>query len=135
MPGRSEDLFVVPRAGPRRARVLLVDGDSPRRHELAAALVEQGLSVDEARGASDALAIVTYARPDVVVYGLGWGATLRALDQLTARAADRGPRPAVVLLTPAWVQARRGVTLRGAVPTEAILAAVRRALVHARARR
>ncbi len=113
----------------RRQRVLLVDSEGFTRNMLAQALAEQGLTVDEARDAHDALEIVDYAPPDVVVYTLGWGAGLHQLDELEASVEEHGEcPPAVVLSTPGWVRAKRGITLRGPVRIHELVAAIRRAL-------
>lgn len=113
----------------RRRRVLLVDGDAETRTMVAQALVDDGLTVDEAVDANDALTIVDYAPPDVVVYSLGWGAGLRALDRLEEAVIEHGdPAPAVVLRTPAWVRAERGITVRGRVAVHELVAVIERAV-------
>jgi DNA-binding NarL/FixJ family response regulator len=129
VPGPTRDDVLEDRAA--RPRVLLVHGDAHARHALASTLATEGMTVDEARSARDAEAIAGYAPPDVVVYGLGWGSRLRQLDALSAAVEQR---PAVVLLTPAWVRARRGVTLRGRVGSAELVSAVGRALRERRAR-
>ncbi len=112
-----------------RARVLLVNGEDASRSMLAQALAEQGITVDEASDAHDALEIVDYAPPDVVVYTLGWGAGLHELDELEAAVEEHGEcPPAVVLSTPAWIRAQRGITLRGPAQIHELIAAIRRAL-------
>lgn len=114
---------------PTRHRVLLVDGDVGTRTLLAQALTMQGLTVDEASDAHDAMAIAVVAPPDVVVYSLGWGAGLHQLDELEEAVEERGaPAPAIVLTTPVWMRAKRGITLRGPVRIAELLAAIRRAL-------
>lgn len=116
---------VVPSKAPRRRRVLLVGGDDETRTLVAQALADEGLTVDEAIDARDALDIVGYAPPDVVSYSLGWGAGMRALDELERTIVERGHRaPAVVLSTPAWARAERGVTLRGRVRPHELIAAI-----------
>ncbi len=116
---------LVSSTAPRRRRVLLVGGDDEVRTLVAQALVDEGLTVDEAVDAHDALDIVGYAPPDVVSYSLGWGAGLRALDELERTIVERGNRaPAVVLSTPAWARTRRGVTLRGRVRPHELIAAI-----------
>lgn len=119
----------APARRPQRDRVLLVDGDVSMRALLADALSAQGLTVDEATDARDALAIVNVAPPDVVVYALGWGSGLHQLDEIERSIADRGARaPAIVLTTPVWMRARRGITLRGPLRVPDVIAAIGRAL-------
>ncbi len=84
-----------------RDRVLLVDGD----------------------------VIAAVAPPDVVVYSLGWGSGLHQLDELEETVEERGVRaPAIVLTTPVWMRATRGITLRGPVRIAELLTAISRAL-------
>ncbi len=112
-----------------RDRVLLVDGDVGTRTLLAQALTMQGLTVDEASDAHDAMAIAAVAPPDVVVYSLGWGSGLHQLDELEETVEERGVRaPAIVLTTPVWMRATRGITLRGPVRIAELLTAISRAL-------
>lgn len=114
---------------PARDRVLIVDGNVTSRTELAEALASQGLTVDEARGAEDAMAIASAAPPDVVVYSVAWGSGLHQLDlleELVAQARSRAP--AIVLNTPVWMRATRGITLRGAVRIVDLVSAIERAL-------
>ncbi|HEY8432288.1 MAG TPA: hypothetical protein VIL20_28140 [Sandaracinaceae bacterium] len=106
-----------------------MDDDVETRTMVAQALADEGLTVDEACDAHDALAIVGYAPPDVLVYHLGWGAGLHALDDLERSIVERGHRrPAIVLSTPSWVRARRGITLRGRVGVHELIAAIERAV-------
>ncbi len=112
-----------------RRRVLLVGGEDATRALVAEELCARGLTVDEAVDAHDALAIVDYAPPDVVVYSLGWGAGLHALDRLREAMMEHGDRaPAIVLTTPGWARAHRGITLRGRVPVPELLDAIERAV-------
>jgi DNA-binding NtrC family response regulator len=114
---------------PPRDRVLIVDGDAAARTRLAEALTTQGLTVDEARDARDAMAIAVVAPPDVVVYSVGWGSGVHQLDVLEEAVEESGSRaPAIVLTTPAWMRATRGITLRGAVRVVDLVSAIGRAL-------
>lgn len=113
---------------PRRHRILLVDGDVGNRTLLADALTGQGLTVDEASDAHDAMAIAVVAPPDVIVYSLGWGAGLHQLDEIQAAVGDLERLPAIVLTTPVWMRARRGITLRGPVGIGELVTAIGHAL-------
>ena len=124
----------APKKRPSRRRVLIVDGDVSSRSRLAEVLAAQGLTVDEARAAHDAMAIAAAVPPDVVVYSVGWGAGLHQLDVLEDVVTQaRSRAPAIVLTTPLWMRATRGITLRGAVPIAELVAAIERALSTQRA--
>lgn len=133
MPQRHPDPFTTAeRATKRKAirrRVLIVDRDVTARSRLAEALTSQGLTVDEARAAEDAMAIASAAPPDVVAYSVGWGSGLHQLDLLEELVAQARSRPpAIVLTTPLWMRATRGITLRGAVRIVDLVSAIERAL-------
>lgn len=131
-PHQQDPFATVERAStlrPARSRVLLVDGDASTRTLLAEALSTQGMTVDEASDAHDAMAIAVAAPPDVVVYSLGWGSGLHQLDELEEAVEDRGARaPAIVLTTPVWMRARRGITLRGPLRIADLVDAIGHAL-------
>jgi two-component system, NarL family, response regulator LiaR len=85
------------RDGERAVRVLVADGDAPRRHALRAALRDGGLSVvGQASNASQAVYLATRCRPDVILIdcALPPSGGVAAMREL----ADAATGPRVVLL-------------------------------------
>jgi CheY-like chemotaxis protein len=118
-----------------RARILIVEPEDEARAAMSKALRDDGFVVDEATAANDATEIARYAPPDVIVFAMTWGSGLRSLEALrTEIESTRGASPAVVLLVPAWMPFKRGVTLQHPIRPYELPEAVRLALSEARDR-
>jgi NarL family two-component system response regulator LiaR len=95
--GNPQPSPAAERDSERAVRVLVADGDAPRRHALRAALRDGGLSVvGQAADVSQAVYLVRRLHPDVIVID----ATLPPAGGLSAvrELADAAPRAPVVLL-------------------------------------
>jgi DNA-binding NarL/FixJ family response regulator len=95
--GIADGLNDAERDGERAVRVLVADGNAPRRHALRAALRDGGLSVvGQAADVSQGVYLAMRLRPDVILID----ATLPPTGGVSAvrELADAAPRTPVVLL-------------------------------------
>jgi two-component system phosphate regulon response regulator PhoB len=82
----------------RVVRLLLIDGDSPFRAELTAALASAGHEVESASSGMAGLALARSSRPDVVIFDLHQP-DIDGLALCRLLRAEQAPRPSLCVLT------------------------------------